>query len=130
MKLSRREFFVASGLFALSAARVKASEKQSVIVLGAGLAGLSSALQLAELGHDVTVLEARNRVGGRIFTLRKPFSEGLYTEVGGELVGDGYKRFLKYAHRFKLPYVELRAEAETGGSVAEIQDGIGRNAYM
>jgi NADPH-dependent 2,4-dienoyl-CoA reductase/sulfur reductase-like enzyme len=41
-----------------------------VAVIGAGMAGLASALELKRAGHDVTVLEAQNRVGGRIFTCR------------------------------------------------------------
>ena len=41
-----------------------------VIVLGAGLAGLSAAYEIDKAGHDVTVLEARSRPGGRVFTIR------------------------------------------------------------
>ena len=55
---------------------------RKVIVAGAGLAGLAAAWELTAAGHDVTVLEARNRPGGRIYTLRTPFTDGLYAEAG------------------------------------------------
>jgi len=57
-----------------------------VIIVGAGLAGLSAAYELTQAGHDVTVLEARPRVGGRVHTLRDPFPEGLYAEAGATRV--------------------------------------------
>ncbi|WP_424464338.1 flavin monoamine oxidase family protein [Pseudoclavibacter helvolus] len=54
------------------------------IVIGAGLAGLTSAWELRKLGHEVTVLEARERVGGRTWSQR--LSNGQLTERGGEYV--------------------------------------------
>ena len=130
MVISRRSFIGTAALFGAAAVTGRAQTKGSVVVLGAGLSGLSSAYELSKLGYDVTVIEARDRVGGRIKTLKEPFSDGLYTEVGGELIGDGYERFLKYADEFGIEAKELPETAETGGSVSEIQDGIGRNAYM
>lgn len=56
-----------------------------VIVLGAGIAGLAAARTLAEAGLSVSLLEARDRVGGRIFTLRAPGS-ALPIELGAEFV--------------------------------------------
>jgi monoamine oxidase len=50
---------------------------RKIIVVGAGLAGLSAAYELMQAGHDVTVLEAQLRPGGRVFTLRAPFSDAM-----------------------------------------------------
>jgi monoamine oxidase len=130
MSFTRREFILSSAVFALTAGRVTADNNRKILVLGAGLSGLSAAYQLASKGFSVTLLEGRDRIGGRVFTLRTPFEDDLYTETGGELIGDGYQRFLAYLDKFRVKYEELRPEAETGGSVAELQDGIGRNAYM
>lgn len=66
-----------------------------VIVIGAGLAGLAAAHELVALGHTVTVLEAQNRPGGRVYTLRKPFADGLYAEAGALDFSDGYRHFMR-----------------------------------
>jgi monoamine oxidase len=57
----------------------------SVIIVGAGVAGLAAARRLAEAGREVTILEARNRVGGRIDTLRDP-SFAVPVERGAEFI--------------------------------------------
>jgi len=75
---------------------------KKVIIIGAGLAGLSAAYELTQAGHDVTVLEARTRPGGRVLTLRDPFAEGLYAEAGATRVPDHHHFTLKYAELFSL----------------------------
>ncbi len=53
-----------------------------VVVVGAGMAGLTAAYELKRAGYEITVLEAQHRVGGRVWTLREPFSAGLFGEAG------------------------------------------------
>ena len=74
-----------------------------VLVIGAGLAGLSAAYELTHAGHDVTVLEAQTRPGGRVFTLRAPFSDGMYAEAGAMFITDQHYLTIHYAKLFDLP---------------------------
>lgn len=73
-----------------------------VIIVGAGLAGLSAGFELTQAGHDVVILEAQSRVGGRVLTLRQPFSRGLYAEAGAMNVFDNHTWTLKYIKLFNL----------------------------
>ncbi len=74
-----------------------------VVVVGAGLAGLVAAFELKRQGHRVTVLEAQNRLGGRIYTLRAPFAPGLYAEAGGMRIPRAHDLTLRYCELFGLP---------------------------
>ena len=58
----------------------------SVIVAGAGLAGLTAAFELQRRGARVTVVEARDRLGGRVWTRRDGFAEGQHAEAGGDMI--------------------------------------------
>ena len=75
---------------------------RKVIVIGAGLAGLAAAYELRASGDDVTVLEARERPGGRVRTLREPFADGLYAEAGALFIPQSHKLTIQYARRFSL----------------------------
>lgn len=78
-----------------------------VVVVGAGLAGLAAAYELKVLGHDVTVLEAQMRPGGRVHTLREPFTGGLFAEAGAIDFSPSYRHLERYVELFKLPTVSL-----------------------
>jgi monoamine oxidase len=71
-----------------------------VVVVGAGLAGLTAASDLVARGHSVVVLEARDRVGGR--TLNRPVGGGEVVEIGGQWVGPGQDRILARARSFGI----------------------------
>src|SRR2546428_120996 len=62
-----------------------ATRSADVIVVGAGLAGLTAAREIVRAGRSVIVLEARDRVGGRV--LNHPLANGSYTELGGMFTG-------------------------------------------
>ncbi len=59
----------------------KPAPSKRIAILGAGIAGLTAGLLLEEAGHDVTILEAQNRLGGRIYTSRD-FAGNMYGEFG------------------------------------------------
>ena len=85
-----------------------------VIVLGAGVAGLSAAYELGKAGYDCTVLEARDRVGGRNWTVRRgtkvemtdgsrqvcEFDEGLYWNAGAARLPSHHQAVLGYCREF------------------------------
>ncbi len=75
-----------------------------VIIIGAGMAGLVAAFELARQGHDPIVLEAQNRVGGRVYTMRS-FAPGLYAEAGAMRIPRIHDLTLEYCSLFGL---ELR----------------------
>ena len=76
---------------------------KKVLILGAGMAGLVAAYELSKSGHDVTVLEARTRPGGRVHTLREPFSDGLFAEEGAARIPENHDLTLKYVKLFDVP---------------------------
>ena len=67
---------IRSGLPAAGGAR------RRIVVVGAGMAGLVAGYELGRAGHDVVILEAQGRIGGRVLTLREPFAPGLHAEAG------------------------------------------------
>ncbi len=101
---------------------------KSVVILGAGIAGLVSAFELQGAGYDVTVLEARDRIGGRVWTIRggdrveqvgRPvqqaqFDEGLYFNAGAARIPSTHRAILGYARRLGVrlePFVNQNRNA-------------------
>lgn len=79
--------------------------RKRVVVVGAGLAGLAAARELVKNGHEVTILEARMRPGGRVLTLREPFSDGLYAEAGATRIPNTHELVIGYARELNLKLV-------------------------
>ncbi len=76
----------------------KTGNPQRVVIVGAGLAGMSAALRLQQAGHDVTVLEKAVRPGGRVLTFRNMFSDGLHVEAGAA--------FLMGQHTYTMGFIK------------------------
>src|SRR3954452_22406423 len=66
----------------------RSGSAKRVVVLGAGLSGLVAGSELQQAGHDVAVLEARMRPGGRVLTIRDPFADGLFADAGATRIPD------------------------------------------
>lgn len=77
-------------------------KRHRVIVVGAGMAGLVAASELLRAGHDPLLLEARGRVGGRVYTMREPFAPGLYGEAGAMRIPRSHGLTLAYVEKFGL----------------------------
>ncbi len=85
-----------------------------VLIVGAGLSGLVTAVELQSAGHEVVVLEARSRVGGRVFTLREGFADGQFADLGAEIIYHGQEHIAELCRRCEL---ELSQEFTLGGGV-------------
>ena len=107
-KITRRSFIKRSGvvtsLFSLSSPSIfpSSTDDNRIIVIGAGLAGLSSAYELDKAGYNVILVEARSRPGGRVSTYRDQFSDNLYSEMGAEYVDSTDKHVQDYCRKFNL----------------------------
>lgn len=82
-----------------------------VVIIGAGFAGLAAAYELKSVGYDVTVIEARERLGGRVLSFNSKlggeFVQGKNVEGGGELIGNNHPCWVHYADKFKLDFLDL-----------------------
>ena len=74
--------------------------KYDVIIIGAGYAGLSAAKSLLEADKNILVLEARERVGGRIHT--QYLEDGNYVDLGGQWIGPGHERMYALAQEYAI----------------------------
>lgn len=117
-EISRREMLRTTALLSagllLSNRIVFAQQNKkpgSVVVVGAGFAGLAAAHELLAAGYDVSIVEARKRVGGRVLSL-SDFIDGRVVEGGAELVGDNHTTWLAYAEKFGLKFDTLSDDDE------------------
>lgn len=100
---------------AAAAPRVPQLGGKRVVVLGAGLAGLAAAWNLQKNGYDVTVVEAQDTPGGRVKTLREPFTNGCYAEAGAVRIYNNHRWTQKYIRLMGLES-KLRAYDDDKGA--------------
>lgn len=97
----------------VSAAKTSASPR--IVVVGAGLAGLTCAYRLRQAGVAATVFEANSRLGGRCWTQRGAFADSQLAEHGGELIDQGHTAIRQLAQELGLATDNL-LQAEANGS--------------
>jgi monoamine oxidase len=81
-----------------------------VVVMGAGLAGLTAARELTAAGASVVVLEARDRVGGRV--LNHELGDGKVVEIGGQWIGPTQNRLAALARGLRVETFPTHGEGE------------------
>jgi monoamine oxidase len=81
-----------------------------IAIIGAGLAGLAAARELAQQGGEVHLFEARDRIGGRVWTLRDPAFAPFHVEAGGEFIDHDHKAIRSLARELNLPLVRVLRE--------------------
>lgn len=109
MSISRRRFIATSVGAAVAAslshrAYTAAATQADVIVIGAGLSGLETALTLQENGQKVLVLEGRRRVGGRVYSL---FNVPGHPEAGGNTIANAYGRMIAAGKKYGVEVINL-----------------------
>ena len=92
----------ATAVSALAPSVLSQRRKKKCIVIGAGLAGLAAAYKLKNAGWEVKVIEARDRIGGRVFS-HKFAGTDLVCELGAEWVGESHERLKALCHDFNIP---------------------------
>ena len=99
-----------------------------VVVIGAGFSGLACAHELVGAGYDVTVIDARNRVGGRVLSF-SDLVPGKNVEGGGELIGSNHPTWVAYKEKFGLEFIDVTEDEEAeapivlGGKKIDAEEG-------
>jgi len=109
--------------FARLAAPARAASSASVVVVGAGLAGLTCAYRLRQAGYTAQVHEAATRLGGRCWSGRGFFADGQIYEHGGELIDQGHTELRNLAHELGLDLDNLHQAEASQAEVLGFFDG-------
>lgn len=112
--LTRREMLrltlaASAGLLLSDHVVAQPATRGRVVVIGAGFSGLASAFELKAAGFDVRIVEARNRIGGRVLSF-SDFVPGKVVEGGAELVGSNHLTWMALAKRFGLEFLDVTEE--------------------
>jgi monoamine oxidase len=123
--LLRRGAVAGIGLSALGALapRARGAAAPRIVIVGAGLAGLSCAYRLRQAGYVAKVYEASDRVGGRCWTGRGAFADGQLYEHGGELIDQGHNQIRNLAHELGLQLDNLLSAEKNGTELLGYFDG-------
>ena len=133
--MDRRSFLwlsaAAASPFIARSRQARGAATDPVVVVGAGLAGLRAAEVLRKAGAPVVVLEARSRPGGRVYTIRTPFAEGLYAEAGAIRIPPLHETVVQLAKDYGLnlvPFESFNGSAlvTIGNVTAKIPDELKR----
>lgn len=121
---TRRQVLRGAGVLALGAGGLASAAPATaaspvaggprIVVVGAGLAGLSAAYQLRQAGYGSTVIEAADRVGGRCWSITGYFDEGQVAEHGGELIDQGHTAVRQLAQTLGLTLDNLLSAEASG----------------
>jgi monoamine oxidase len=116
--ISRRQFLAATGAATVAAATwsplARAADTERVVIVGAGLAGLTCAYRLKQSGVTAKVFEASDRVGGRCWSITDTFAP-LVAEHGGELIDTGHLEIRQLCQELRLDLENL-VQAEQNGT--------------
>lgn len=133
----RREFLkrslaVSAGLLvsghaaAAGLASLGRDSRKRVVVIGAGFSGLTAAYELKQAGYDITVLEARSRVGGRVLSFNAEngteYIKGRNIEGGAELIGSNHPVWVGYKEKFGFEWLDV-TEDEGDAEFPVVIDG-------
>lgn len=107
-------------LAGLARVGTRAGAGKSVVVIGAGFSGLACAYELKAAGYDVSVFDAKDRVGGRVLSF-SDFIDGRNVEGGGELIGSNHPTWVAYAEKFGLEFLDVTEDADAEAPI--VMDG-------
>lgn len=118
--LSRREFlslaakaaFAASSFSSIRSFASSGNPKPSIVIIGAGIAGLTAAYELEKLGIKSTIYEGSTRAGGRIQTIYNQFDTLTYSENGGEFVDSTHSTIQRLCNENGVPLIDLQEDSE------------------
>ncbi|HUQ82351.1 MAG TPA: FAD-dependent oxidoreductase [Gemmatimonadaceae bacterium] len=122
--MSRRQFVAGSAAVAAVAALDACTPRNPVVtptprrdeggppvlIIGAGIAGLTAGYRLRQAGIPIRIIEAQNRVGGRMYSLRNFFADGQVCELGGELIDTPHERIQALAQELNIKLDDLSTD--------------------